>query len=182
MSDEQTEPTEATETTETEPEVEGVEVPENQPDLSAKLDESTDLADRIFERQTKTGAAAMGSDPIIPRKRRTFIMDGASCAPFIYWDSATGDYLDFKVTIQSLSHADEIAAMTGVRDAGQVPSLLCMHSLYAINGKPIRKDRKAFYWETFGQQGRQIVLMAFQSIGSASGAALGKFQRSLSID
>lgn len=162
-------------------EVPGVEVPE-QPDYAAKLDESVDLADRVFEKQTKTGAAALSGGELIPRKRRTFIMDGASCAPFVYWDSGTGDYLDFKVTIQSLSHAEEIQAMTGVTDAGQVPSLLCKASLYAINGKPIRKDRKDFYWETFGQQGRQIVLIAFQTIGSASGAALGKFQRSLSLD
>jgi hypothetical protein len=83
--------------------------------------------------------------------------------------------------MRSLSTTEEIEALSGVSDAGQVPYLLARAALYAINGKPIPSDRKDFFWEGFGMQGRQICLMAFQHIGSASGAAVGKFQRSISV-
>lgn len=147
-----------------------------------RIDDSADLAQRLWERHTTTGAAALKGGDLIPRKRRTFLMDGASCAPFFYWDVDSGEYLDFKVTMQSLTSLEEMNALNGVTDPGQVPYLLAKMSLYAINGKPIPRDRKDFYWESFGSQGRQIALMCFQMIGSASGVALGKFQRSISAD
>lgn len=139
------------------------------------------VADRVFDRLTKRGAAALGGGEIIGRKVRKFILDGQSCAPDFFVDPDTGDYFDVEVTMRGLSSSEEIAALNGVTDAGQVPYLLTRASFYALNGKVVPEDRKDFFWEGFGMQGRQLCLMAFQHIGSASGAAVGKFHKSITV-
>jgi hypothetical protein len=167
-----------TETESTELELEE-EIPQ-QP--AATEDLSADFADRVFERVTTTGAAALtGKGELIKRRRVSFMLDGASCSPDVYCDE-DGNYLDFRVTVQSLNSREEVEAIQGVTDAGQVPFMLAKASLCRINGKPIAADRKDFHWEAFGQGGRQLVLLAFQQVGSASGIALGKFQASISVD
>ena len=145
-----------------------------------RIDRDAKLADRIFAKATKEGAGALGGKEIIRRKTRTFVLDGQSCSPDLFVDES-GDYYDFEVTMRSLSSAEEIRALDGVNEPGAVPFALAKASLYAMNGQVLKGDRKDFFWEAFGMQGRQICLMAFQHIGSASGAALGKFQRSISV-
>ncbi len=139
------------------------------------------LADRVFERLTKRGAAALNGGEIIGRKVRKFILDGQSCAPDFFVNPDSGDYFDVEVTMRGLTSSEEIAALNGVTDAGQVPYLLARASFYALNGKPIPEERKDFFWEGFGMQGRQLCMMAFSHVGSASGAAVGKFHKSITV-
>lgn len=157
---------------------ETVEVAEDPP---APAPRDPGVADRIFQRVTKRGAAALTGGEIIQRKLRSFVLDGQACTPDFFIEPSTGEYFDVQVTLRSLTSAEEIEALNGLTDAGQVPYLLTRAALYAINGKPIDPDRKDFFWEGFGMQGRQLCLMAFQHIGSASGAAVGKYQRSISV-
>jgi hypothetical protein len=164
---------------EQESELPAIEPLEDMPPLC--VDKSPDLADQVYQRMTKTGMAALnGKRDIIARRVRTFVLDGMSCAPDVFVD-AEGNYLDFEVTLRSLSSVEEIQALNGINDPGEAPFRLAKASLYAINGKPISGDRKDFFWEAFGMQGRQICMMAFAHVGSASGAALGKFQRTISV-
>lgn len=153
--------------------------PEPEPEPSHARD--TEVADRIFQRLTKRGASALQGGELIARKTRSFILDGQSCTPDFFIEPSTGEYFDVQVTMRSLTSTEEIHALNGVTDAGQVPYMLTRAALYAINGKPIPEARKDFFWEGFGMQGRQLCLMAFQHIGSASGAAVGKFQSSISV-
>lgn len=146
-----------------------------------RRDTSGDIADRIFNRITKVGPSALAGGELIQRKTKTFLLDGASCSPFFFWDEGTGDYLDVEVTVRSLTTVEEIEALKGMTDPGQVPWLLARASLWALNGTPIPYDRKDFFWEGFGMGGRQLAMMAFQHIGSASQVALGKFQSSISV-
>lgn len=148
--------------------------------MAGRADTSPDIADRIFNRLTRPGASALSGGDIISRKIKSFTLDGQSCTPYFFWDAATGEYLDVKVTMRSLTSSEEIEAMAGLTEPGQLPYLLGRASLYALNDTPIPEDRKDFFWEGFGMGGRQLCLMAFQYVGSASGAALGKFQRSIS--
>lgn len=159
----------------------GVEVPGEQLAPSHE-DFGSDLLDRVWNANTREGKDALKAGPIVKRKRKTFTMDGSQCAPFMFVDAATGDYVDFKITMQSLTSTEEVNALGGVTNPGQIPSLLAKHSLYAVNGKPIPADRKDFLWEALGQQGRQICLVAFSQLGSASAAAMGKLARSISTD
>lgn len=148
--------------------------PEPQPENFSK-----GYADQIFERVTKTGPGALnGRKRLIEPRRVTFTLDGSTCEPDIFIDSE-GNYEDFQVTLESLDSRSEQEALAGVTDAAQVPFALAQRALWGINGKRIPDDRKAFFWEAFGMGGRQVVLMAFQSIGGASAAALGKYQRSI---
>ena len=140
-----------------------------------------EIADRVFQRLTKRGAAALAGGEIIGRKVRKFILDGQSCAPDFFVDPDTGEYFDVEITMRGLNSTEEIHALNGVTDAGQVPYLLARASFYAISGKPILEERKDFFWEGFGMQGRQLCLMAFQHVGSASGQAVGKFHRSIIV-
>lgn len=146
-----------------------------------RLNTNPGVADAVFQRLTQTGARALtGKGEIVPRRMRTFILDGQTCAPDVFVDEA-GAYYDFEVTMRSLDSREEISALAGTTDPGAVPFLLAKQSLYAINGKAIPGDRKDFLWECLGMGGRQLCLMAFQHLGSASGAALGKFRRSISV-
>ncbi len=165
------------------------EEPAGEPEVVAQLEKPApsppsydpEASERIFQRLTKRGASALDGGELIARKVRTFTLDGQSCSPDFFIDPATGEYFDVRITLRSLDSSQEIAALNGVTDAGQVPYLLTRAALYAINGKPIPEVRKDFFWEGFGMQGRQLCLMAFQHIGSASGAAVGKFQSSISV-
>lgn len=161
---------------------EGAESPEAEAPAPPPPPRDAGVADRVFQRLTKSGAAALGGGEIIGRKVRKFILDGQSCAPDFFVNPDTGDYFDVEITMRGLTSSEEIAALNGVTDAGQVPYLLARASFYAINGKPITDEaRKDFFWEGFGMQGRQLCLMAFGHIGSASGAAVGKFHKSITV-
>lgn len=159
----------------------GVVVPE-EPAAAAIEDFGPDLLDRVWQANTREGKGALRAGPIVKRKRRTFVMMGSQCAPDLFTDPATGDYIDFKITMQSLTSTEEVEAIGGVTNPGQIPSLLAKRSLYAVNGKPITPERRDFLWEALGQQGRQVCLVAFGQIGSASMAAMGKLASTISVD
>lgn len=180
MSDETEVPAAGTQTTLDDGTI-GVEVPEEQVQPTRE-DFGSDLLDRVWNANTREGKDALRGGPVVKRKRKTFIMDGSQCAPFMFLDPASGDYVDFKITMQSLTSTEEVEALGGVTNPGQIPSLLAKRSLYAVNGKPIPSARKDFLWEALGQQGRQICLVAFSQLGSASAAAMGKLARSISTD
>jgi hypothetical protein len=153
-------------------------VPDEAPPMN--IDRSPDLAQRVFDRMTKTGAAALQPGrEILPRRVRRFILDGAVCLPDTFVD-AQGNYIDFEVTMRSLSSKEEIAAVDGIENAHAVPFALARASFHAINGKPLDSGQKEFFWEAFGMGGRQICLAAFQQVGSATGIALGKFRSTVS--
>ncbi len=148
-----------------------------------KKNADRDLFDRVFERMTPTGPNAMRAGAeLIRRRRLCFTVDGASCAPDVFVDDS-GEYYDFELTVQSLSSKEEIESLNGITEPGQVPWALAKASLYAVNGKPLPRDdtKIDFLWEALGMQGRQVVMLAFNQLGSASAAALGKFQRSVTV-
>lgn len=158
--------------------VDPTQVPAESPPMN--LNKSPDLAQRVFDRMTKTGPAALRpGQEVLPRRVRRFILDGACCLPDVFIDE-NGNYLDFEVTMRSLSSAEEIAALDGITNPSQAPFMLARASFHAINGQPLSVERKEWFWEAFGMGGRQICLMAFQQVGSASGVALGKFQSTVS--
>lgn len=148
---------------------------ENETDLSDTL------ADRLFDRFSKVGADAMKGGELFPRRKMSFIMSGESCTPHVFWNPDTGAYIDFKITIRSLTSADEINSMRGARDGVAVQYSMARAAFYAINDKPIPENRREFFWEALGMGGRQLCIAAFQMIGSAGDAALGKFQNTSTI-
>lgn len=160
------------------PNVDPTVVPSELPPMN--IDRSVDLAQRVFDKMTKTGSGALrGGQEVIPRRMRRFILDGAVCAPDVFVDG-NGDYIDFEVTMRSLSSKEEISALDGIANAGAVPFALARASFHAINGKVLDPGQKEFFWEAFGMGGRQICFAAFQQVGSASGVSLGKFLSTVS--
>lgn len=144
---------------------------------------SRDLFDQVFNKLTRSGQDALRPGATIIRRRRlSFIVDGSACAPNVFCDDV-GEYYDFKLTVQTLDSTEEMNALNSVSDAGQVPMLLAKACLYAINDKPLPQDRdkRDFLWEALGMQGRQLVMLAVNSLGSASAAALGKYQATVTV-
>lgn len=145
----------------------------------SKDDKRSDLMDRLTERLLPKGAAAMRGGEIIKRREITFDLDGVECEPGVFTDEE-GNYITFQVTLRGLTSAQELEAMRGVKDGTEAPLRMCKLALCAINGKPIERDRLDFWWEALGSGGRQICFMAFQSLGAASEAAMGKYLTSRS--
>lgn len=140
-----------------------------------------DLLQNIFDRMPKGATALSGAQAMIKPRRVSFIFDGAAGAPGVFTDSE-GNYLDVEVTIQSLSSAEEIDALADLAgNAVAAPFALAKKSLYAIEGKAIKGDQKDFIWEAINQGGRQLCLMAFQSLGASSEVLMGKYQRSFTV-
>lgn len=142
-------------------------------------DKRSDLLDRLVARHMPSGAAALKPGEIIKRREVSFDLDGVECEPDMFVDE-NGDYITFRVTLRSLGSAQEIEAMRGVKDGTEAPLRMCKLALHAINGKPIERDRLDFFWEALGSGGRQMCFAAFQSLGAASEAAMGKYLTSRS--
>lgn len=139
------------------------------------------LLGRLFEAKTKTGQEALaGGGDLIRRSEAHFILDGASATEDFFVDQ-NGEYFDVRLTVRSLTSQEEIEALQGLRDASMVPFMLAKACLYALNGTPLDAVQKEFLWEGLGMRGRQLCLVAFQQMGGASDAALGKFQASFSL-
>lgn len=145
-----------------------------QPLLYSPTDKDTNLVDRLRARHMPSGRSALDAGEIIKRRKVTFELDGVECEPDMFVNES-GEYISFSVTLRSLTSAQEIEAMRGAKDGAMAPMLLCRQSLFAINEKPLSTTDRDFFWECFGASGRQICLMAFESLGAASRAALGKF-------
>ncbi len=141
----------------------------------ARTDMRPDLLQRTMDRVLPKGAAALkgGASPI-PLRKVSFMVDGAQCAEGVFV-SANGDYLLFELTLQALSSAGEINALREVKSGPEAPHVMCKYALHAINGNVLDPEQRNFVWEALGMGGRQIALLAFQQIGAASDAALGKF-------
>lgn len=142
-------------------------------------DKRTDLMDRLVARHMPSGKDALKPGEIIKRREVSFDLDGVECEPDMFVDE-NGDYITFRITLRSLGSAQEIEAMRGVKDGTEAPLRMCKLALYAINGKPIAADRLDFFWEALGSGGRQICFAAFQSLGAASEASMGKYLTSRS--
>ncbi len=125
------------------------------------------------------GAAALSSAPILKRRRVSFLIDGSECEPDVFV-TAAGDYIVFKITMQSLTSAEEIDALSGLKHAQMAPMLLARAAFKEVNDNPIPAAMRDFWWEALGMAGRQLCFLAFQSIGAASTGALGKFRSSRS--
>jgi hypothetical protein len=166
---------------EPEPVEEHIPDPTEETEAPVRAGGGANVVEDVFRRLTPTGPAALsGKKEVIPRRMRTFMLDGQSCSPDVFVD-ASGEYYDLEITMRSLDSSEEIAALQGVNDPGAVPYVMAKASLYMVNGRKIPADKKDFLWECFGMGGRQLCLMAFQHVGSASGAALGKFRRSITV-
>lgn len=155
------------------------EAPPPAPERYSKDDKRYDLMDRLTARHMPSGQSALKSGEIIKRREVSFDLDGVECEPDMFVDEA-GNYITFKITLRSLGSAQEIEAMRGIKDGTEAPLRMCKFALYAINDKPIEKDRLDFFWEALGSGGRQICFAAFQSLGAASEAAMGKYLMSRS--
>jgi hypothetical protein len=171
---------------ETAPEVEIKELP-SVPNAAAApkpdtLNRSPDLFDQVWRKLTVTGPGALSKQGDLVRRRKvSFVVDGSCCAPDVFVNEV-GEYYDFELTVQALNAQEEIDALEGLTQAGQVPYLLGRAALHAVNGKVLdSEEKKDLLWEALGQQGRQLVVMAAQTIGSVSAGALGKYQSSFTV-
>lgn len=132
------------------------------------------LLERVFQKATVTGTGALAhSQEIVPRKRITFDVDGADCAPGMFVDDA-GAPITFQLTLHSLTGAEEIKATQGVSDPAEAVQLIARSSIEALNGTPVVGDKLDFLWEAISPSGRQLVLSMYQEIGALSPAGLGK--------
>jgi hypothetical protein len=139
------------------------------------------LMAQIFEQRTKVGPGALkDGGEVIERKRFSFILDGSVATPGFFQDE-DGVFFDVKIGLHSLTSAEEINALKGMRDPGQAPFMLAKSCLASLNDERLTAEQRDFLWEGLGMGGRQLCLMAFQSFGSASYAALGKFQSTLTV-
>lgn len=168
-------PSEETEAAST-PEVPGPVVTTGSPE-----DKRPDLIDRLRKRHMPTGNDALKSGEIIKRRKLSFDVDGADCEPDMFTNEE-GEYVTFRVTLQSLSSAQELEAVRGLKDGTQAPLNMCRLSLFAINGKTLSEENRDFYWECLGSGGRQICMGFFSQLGAASESAMGKSLRSRSED
>ncbi len=144
------------------------------------LDTNKDLVDRLRARHMPSGASALNAGEIIKRRRVSFEIDGVECEPDMFVDDA-GDYITFKVTLRALTSTQEIEALRGIKDATMAPMMMAKSSLYAINDKPIGENDRDFFWECLGPS-RQICMLAFNMLGAASEAAMGKYLSTRSED
>lgn len=138
-----------------------------------------DMMDQLVAR-LPTGAEAIKASQLIKRRTVSFIFDGSAGAPGIFMD-AEGNYLDVELWCQSLSTTDELDALEGVTQQIAAPYALAKHCLFAVEGKPIPPDMKEFIWEAIGPVGRQLCIMAMQSLGNVSESAMGKYQSSFTV-
>ena len=169
------------------PEEGNEEAPEFTPEAMAQAleaagspeDYKPDLVARLVARHMPTGKGALNPGEIVKRRTVTFDVDGVDCEPDMFVNES-GEYVTFKLTLQSLNSAQEIEAMRGLRDAAAAPMAMTKVALHAINGQVLDENRRNFFWEALGAGGRQIAYLAFQSLGAASEAALGKYLKSRS--
>ena len=142
----------------------------NKPEQPSNFDPT--LLENTFNRLTKQGPEALGpGGDLIPRKRITFEVDGAECAPGVFEGT-------FQITLASLTADQEISISRGVTDPAEVVQLTVKHSIERMNGAPVVGDQLNFLWEALGPGGRHLVSIMFQEIGSLNPAALGKAQAS----
>jgi hypothetical protein len=145
------------------------------------LNEDPNLLARLFEAFTPTGKAALADKPLLPVRTVTFTVDGAECAPGVFVDE-NGDYFDFQLTMRSLDSAQEMATLDSVTGSGHtVPPLMSRAMLYKMNGTIITPRQREWLWEALDMRGRQLCFVAYQQMGGASAAALGKFRASFTI-
>jgi hypothetical protein len=140
-----------------------------------RFDLSADMFQRTMHRILPQGVAALkGGGRVIPLRKVSFQIDGAECADGVFVDDQ-GDYITFEITLQALDSATELVALREVKAGPEAPMVMARHALYAVNGTTLADDQKPFLWESLGMGGRQLVFAAFQSLGAASDAALGKY-------
>lgn len=139
-----------------------VSVPDFTPELLGRL-----------KKQHLQSAEALAGGEVIKRRKISFEIDGVDCEEGIFVNP-DGDYVTFKITLRGLSSGEEIKAITGIRDGAQMPFMMSKASLYALNDKALSEADRDFLWEALGSAGRQLVHIAFQGLGAASDAALGK--------
>ena len=131
------------------------------------------LLAQIMERRTVSGAGAFGGGEIVPRRRVTFDVDGAECCPGVFVDGE-GRPVTFKLTLVSLTSAEEIKVTQGVMDPAQAVFATAKASIEALNGTRVQGDKLDFLWEALGPGGRQIVVTLYQQVGACSPAGMGK--------
>ena len=149
-------------------------------EASARENFDPDLIGRLWEAKTPTDGSAMRPGQIIEQSRVGFVLDGSQCTPNFFCDKE-GVYYDVRVTVEALDSASEIEALKGVTDPAQAPFMLAKACFAEINGARFKHAaQRDFFWEGLGMKGRTLVMLAYNSIGSASEAALGKFHRSFS--
>lgn len=152
--------------------------PETEPPpapVGSVQDFRSDMLDRIMEAKVPKGAEALKhTGEIIRRREVTFDVDGADCAEGAFVDQE-GNYLVFNITLRSLSSAQELECLRQVQKGPEAPFIMARMALYKVNGRELDEARRGFVWEALGMGGRQVVLGAFQVLGAASEAALGKY-------
>jgi hypothetical protein len=139
------------------------------------------LLQRVYDRVTVEGEGAVKSGgPIVPLKRVTFDVDGAECAPGMFVD-AHGNYITFRLTLSALTSAQELKCTKGITDPAAAAMSAAQASIAELNGAPVLGAQLDFLWEALGPGGRQLVLVMFQEVGSATPASMGKAQASITV-
>jgi len=153
------------------PEDEGA---EELPQLPPNARAQSGLLGKIRGRLPKNRDAMNGGD-IVKRRKVSFVMDGAACAPGFFVDDA-GNYYDFKVSLHELDSAEEIAAYSGIGAQGQAVMSITKKMLCEIEGDPIPEEMRDLIWDALGPKGRSLCAQAMQSLASVGMAELGKFR------
>lgn len=155
-----------------EPEDVVIKDPDPSPIEPKRVDDPT-LLERVFTKRSVEGPNALShNEEIVPRARISFDVDGAECAPGMFVDD--DGPITFRLTLVSLTSAQEISITKGVSDPAEAVQLTAKASLEKLNGAPVLGDQVLFLWEALGPGGRQLVLTMYQEIGAISPAGLGK--------
>ena len=132
---------------------------------------SEGLMQRVFDANVGKNAPPQGET--VPRRELTFVVDHKLCAPNTFPE-------DFKLTLHSLLHSEEMDATRGkATDALSVGMLYAQRSLCSVNGKKLDGFERDWLWEVLGGGGRQIVVGIYSQLGMATEEALGKARMTL---
>lgn len=130
---------------------------------------------RAYAKATAEGSGkGFGS---LPSKQVTFVVDHNACRPGVF-DG------DFKVTLESLSSGQELAAAKESKgDPTAMAFIMAKKSLTAVDD--VRIDASVgeddFLWEALDQGGRMIVVSMFAKVGTPDEATAGKAEDSLEV-
>lgn len=133
----------------------------------------------IYDARTRTGADAFSGGAILPRRRYRFELDTTESLPGVFVD-AQGNPVILEVTVMSLTSAEELEALTGLRNPAEAQIRLARRSIEDVSGTLLDDQQRDFFWEAIGPAGRAVTTIAFARVGTPGPSTLGKFHTSFS--
>src|SRR5690349_2321396 len=122
----------------------------------------------VFERNTSTAAEGIGKRREMLRATVEVTIDHTICAPGVFDE-------DFELTLRATTVGiEQTLARAHRNDPTGYQAALVRASLYLFNGAPIGAGEDEVLWEGMGPAGRNLALVAWQSLVMPTDAAMGK--------